>query len=51
MKDGIIRPDVVTGCRFGSKTATDYQQKTADSIYDYFKGILDSRSRSGRTTS
>ena len=43
MKDGIIRPDVVTGTRFGSKTANDYQQEIADSVYDYFNEILDLR--------
>ncbi len=43
MKDGIIRPEVVTGSRFGSKAATDYQEKTADSVYDYFNEILDQR--------
>ena len=43
MKDGIIRPEVVVGTRFGSKEATDYQQQIADSVYDYFNGILDLR--------
>jgi cytochrome P450 len=43
MKDGIIRPDHVTGKPYGSKTANDYQQKIADSVYDYFDAILDQR--------
>jgi cytochrome P450 len=43
MKDGIIRPEVVVGTRFGSKAAHEYQQKVADSVYDYFNGILDLR--------
>jgi cytochrome P450 len=43
MKDGIIRPDHVTGKRYGSKEATDYQQKVADSVYDYFNKVLDQR--------
>ena len=43
MKDGIIRPDHVTGKLYGSKEASDYQQTIADSVYDYFNGILDER--------
>ena len=43
MKDGIIRPDHVTGKPYGSKAVNDYQQKTADSVYDYFDEILDQR--------
>ena len=43
MKDGVIRPDVVTGSRFNSPAANAYQQETADSIYDYFNEILDLR--------
>jgi cytochrome P450 len=43
MKDGIIRPDHVTGKPYGSQEATDYQQKTADSVYEYFNEILDLR--------
>ena len=43
MKDGIIRPDHVTGTLYGSKEARDYQQKIADSVYDYFNEILDER--------
>ena len=43
MKDGIIRPDHVTGKLYGSQEAGDYQQKIADSVYDYFNEILDQR--------
>ena len=43
MKDGIIRPDHVTGKLYGSKEASDYQQTIADSVYDYFDEILDQR--------
>ena len=43
MKDGIIRPDHVTGRLYGSKAAQAHQQKTADSVYDYFNEILDQR--------
>jgi cytochrome P450 len=45
MKDGIIRPDHVTGAPYGSKTMLDYQQKTADSVYNYFEEILDQREK------
>jgi cytochrome P450 len=43
MKDGIIRPDHVTGKGYGSKASQDYQQEIADSVYDYFDMILDQR--------
>ena len=43
MKDGIIRPDHVTGKLYGSQEASDYQQTIADSVYDYFNEILDER--------
>ena len=43
MKDGIIRPDHVTGKPRDSKEASDYQQKIADSVYDYFNQVLDRR--------
>jgi cytochrome P450 len=45
MKDGIIRPDHVTGTPYGSKTMQEYQQKIADSVYDYFEEILDKREK------
>ncbi len=43
MKDGIIRPDHVTGKLYGSREADAYQQTIADSVYDYFNEILDQR--------
>jgi cytochrome P450 len=43
MKDGIIRPDHVTGKPRDSKEASDYQQTIADSVYDYFNQVLDKR--------
>ncbi len=43
MKDGIIRPDQVTGTLYGSAEMQAYQQKTADSIYEYFEEVLDER--------
>jgi cytochrome P450 len=43
MKDGIIRPDHVTGQPYGSRPVHEYQQAVADSVYDYFNEILDLR--------
>jgi cytochrome P450 len=43
MKDGIIRPDHVTGRPYGSKAVKEHQKKTADSVYDYFNEVLDQR--------
>jgi len=43
MKDGIIRPDHVTGKPYGSRAVNEYQQKVADSVYEYFDEILDQR--------
>jgi len=43
MKDGIIRPDHVTGKGYGSQASQEYQQQIADSVYDYFNMILDQR--------
>jgi cytochrome P450 len=43
MKDGIIRPDHVTGRPYGSKEADAHQQEVADSIYAYFNQVLDER--------
>ena len=43
MKDGIIRPDQVTGTPYGSEEMQAYQQATADSIYEYFEEVLDER--------
>jgi cytochrome P450 len=43
MKDGIIRPGHVTGKGEGSDAAGAHQQRTADSIYEYFNRVLDER--------
>jgi len=43
MKDGIIRPGHVTGESDGSDAAGAHQQRTADSIYEYFNRVLDER--------
>ena len=43
MKDGAIRPDVVVGHEFGHPETEAYQQANADSIYDYFEGVLAER--------
>jgi cytochrome P450 len=43
MKDGIIRPDHVTGQLYGTEPVIAYQQKTADSVYEYFEQVLDER--------
>jgi cytochrome P450 len=43
MKDGIIRPDHVTGRPYGSAEADAHQQEVADSIYAYFNQVLDER--------
>jgi cytochrome P450 len=43
MKDGIIRPDVVTAKPYGSQAVNDFQQKVADSVYEYFNEVLDER--------
>ena len=43
MKDGIIRPFLVTGEPRGSEATDAYQQATADSIYEYFERVLDER--------
>ena len=48
MKDGIIRPDHVTGKLYGSKDASEYQQMIADSVYDYFNEVLDEREQERR---
>jgi cytochrome P450 len=45
MKDGIIRPEHVTGTLRGSKESDAYQQKIADSVYDYFDKVLDEREK------
>ena len=43
MKDGIIRPFLVTGEPRGSEATDAYQQATADSIYEYFERLIDGR--------
>jgi cytochrome P450 len=43
MKDGIIRPEQVTGSAYGSEAMHDLQRATANSIYEYFDEILDER--------
>jgi cytochrome P450 len=48
MKDGIIRPDQVTGAAWGSDEMHDHQRATALSIYDYFEEILDERTAERR---
>jgi cytochrome P450 len=48
MKDGIIRPDQVTGKLYGSKEVGDYQQMIADSVFEYFEMVLDEREKERR---
>jgi cytochrome P450 len=48
MKDGIIRPDHVTGKMYGSREVHEYQQKIADSVYEYFDSVLDEREKERR---
>jgi cytochrome P450 len=48
MKDGIIRPEHVTGTHQGSPEAGEYQQRIADSVYEYFEKILDEREKEPR---
>ena len=48
MKDGIIRPDHVTGEIWGTPPVHEYQQKTADSVYAYFNEVLDEREKERR---
>jgi cytochrome P450 len=43
MKDGIIRPNHVVGHDLGHPETDAHQQKTADSIYEYFETLLDER--------
>jgi cytochrome P450 len=45
MKDGIIRPEHVTGTTQGSAKAQAYQQEIADSVYEYFDHVLDEREK------
>jgi cytochrome P450 len=48
MKDGIIRPDHVTGNPRESRLTVTHQKATADSIYAYFNDVLDQRQVEGR---
>src|SRR4051794_34216253 len=43
MKDGIIRPDRVTGSAWDSPEMLVHQRATAASIYEYFESVLDER--------
>ncbi len=43
MKDGIIRPDRVTGTAWNSEEMFEHQRATAASIYAYFDEVLDAR--------
>lgn len=43
MKDGIIRPDHVTGTDRQSEVAVAHQRATAQSLYAYFDRVLDER--------
>jgi cytochrome P450 len=44
MKDGIIRPDQVVGKEFGHPDTEAHQQRTSDSIYEYFDRLIAARS-------
>ncbi|MBV8691959.1 MAG: cytochrome P450 [Actinobacteria bacterium] len=48
MKDGVIRPDVVVGQEFGHPDTEVHQQRTADSIYEYFEEVIDERAGAPR---
>jgi cytochrome P450 len=48
MKDGIIRPDTVTGKGRFQPEAVAHQRATALSIYDYFDTVLDERAAEPR---
>lgn len=48
MKDGIIRPDHVTGRDRSHPEAIAHQRATARSIYEYFDAVLDERAESPR---
>lgn len=49
MKDGIIRPNHVTGSDYGSESAVAHQKATADSVYEYFNRVLDGAPMSAET--
>ena len=48
MKDGIIRPDVVTGAPRDTAATKEYQREIAMSIYEYFDRVIDERSAQRR---
>jgi len=48
MKDGIIRPNHVTGAPYGSEEAIAHQKATALSVYDYFEDVLADRRQERR---
>ena len=48
MKDGMIRPDVVTGHELGHPETEAHQQRTAESIYAYFEQVLAERAAAPR---
>jgi cytochrome P450 len=48
MKDGIIRPEHVTGSVRGSEVAVAHQRASANSIYAYFDDVLDQRQIEGQ---
>lgn len=48
MKDGVIRPNVVVGHDFGHPDTEAHQQRTADSIYEYFEQVIDERAGAPR---
>jgi cytochrome P450 len=43
MKDGVIRPDQLTGEPRGNPKTEAFQQATADDIYEYFENLLAER--------
>ena len=43
MKDGVIRPDQVVGEPLGHPDTEGHQQRTADSIYEYFERVIAAR--------
>ncbi|MBX7434204.1 cytochrome P450 [Mycobacterium sp. Y57] len=43
MKDGIIRPDMVVGKPFDHPDVQEHQRATAQSIYEYFDGVINER--------
>ena len=48
MKDGIIRPEFVTGTAEGDPVATSHRRATAERIYAYFEVAFDERQRQPR---